>query len=165
MNYHFFYKNSNCRKESLNCCPLMNFLWKLYVWRISTCRTSMEKNFKNAQKTHKALFLFLLRMKFAYFAKVAFIKCFKLMDNCMNFGYFEIVAIIKYFKLIGTLCAKTLKKLTCTHTSNHQHAIQRSYIGQYNTIFCNNNRKSSIITLLIPLLLGAIVLIGMKYEL
>ena len=140
----FFYKNSNCRKESLNCCPLMNFLWKLYVWRISTCRTSMEKNFKNAQKTHKALFLFLLRMKFAYFAKVAFIKCFKLMDNCMNFGYFEIVAIIKYSKLIGIsmkfgyfakvaiikylkfvgpLCAKTLKNLTCSHTSNHEHAI------------------------------------------
>ena len=128
-----------------------------------------KKNFKNAQKTHKALFLFLLRMKFAYFAKVALIKCFKLMENCMNFGYFEIVAVIKYSKLIGTLCAKTLKKLTCTHTSNHQHAIQRSYIGLDTqlcfTILCNNNRKSSIIALLIPLLLGAIVLIGMKYEL
>ena len=115
------------------------------------------KKFQKCPKTHKALFLFLLRMKFAYFAKVALIKCFKLMDNCMNFGYFEIVAIIKYSKLIGTLCAKTLKKLTCTHTSNHQHAIQRSYIGLDTqlcfTILCNNNRKSSIIALLIPLLL------------
>ena len=49
----------------------------------------------------------------------------------MKFGYFAKVAIIKYLKFVGPLCAKTLKNLTCSHTSNHQRAIQRSYIGLY----------------------------------
>ena len=113
---------------------------------------------RSTQKHTKHCFLF-LRMKFACFAKVAIIQCSKLIGIWMHFaylekvaiikyskligiwmkfGYFAKVAIIKYLKFVGPLCAKTLKNLTCSHTSNHQHAIQRSYIG-LDTRFCLHN--------------------------
>ena len=87
MKYHsFFFKNSNCRQESWDCCPLMNFLWKLYfdtlLWLISMSRY-IKSPITEAPKTHNALFLFSSSNEICIFCKSRDHKMFKI-DRHLN---------------------------------------------------------------------------------